>query len=241
MGQAGMADAAVLCGGLGTRLRPALPDQPKSLAEVGGQPFLDRLLHQLTAAGCRRIVLCTGYRADAIEHRYAAWKGGAELVFSPESAPLGTAGALALARRHLRTDPVLIANGDSIVLELDVAALVQAAEAAAGALAVVAGDGRTDTGAITLDASGRILSFTEKPGHARAPAPINAEPRFQSAGVYALRRRLLEAIPADAPSSLERDWFPRWLEQGLRAYVHPGPLIDIGTPERWRQAQEQLR
>ena len=62
----GRLDAAVLCGGLGTRLRAALPDTPKALAPVGVRPFLELLVSELAAAGAQRIVLCTVVGADAI-------------------------------------------------------------------------------------------------------------------------------------------------------------------------------
>ncbi len=55
----------ILAGGLGTRLREAVPDSPKSVAPVAGRPFLIHLLKQLEQAGARRIVLCTGYRVRA--------------------------------------------------------------------------------------------------------------------------------------------------------------------------------
>lgn len=226
-------DAAILCGGLGTRLRGAVPELPKSLAPVGGQPFLERLLEQIAGAGCRRAVLCSGYKSAAIEQRYAGARSGLEIVISAEARPLGTGGALGLARKLLRTDPVLVMNGDSIVPGLDFAALLRAAGGVAGALAVVAADGRGDTGAITLDAAGRVLGFQEKPA-----AGVTG---YQSAGVYVLSQRLLGEIPEGEASSLEREWFPRWVSAGLAGYVHPGALIDIGTPERWQRAQEQLR
>ncbi|TAN22221.1 MAG: hypothetical protein EPN33_08095 [Acidobacteria bacterium] len=226
-------DAAILCGGLGTRLRGALPGLPKSLAPIAGEPFLDRLLEQLASAGCRQVVLCTGYKSEEIERQYGRAAGGCEIVFSPEPAPLGTGGALGLARKLLRTDPVLVMNGDSIVPGLDFAALRRAAVGAAGALVVVAADGRGDTGAITLDATGRVRGFAEKPA-----AGVTG---YQSAGVYLLTRRLLGEIPEGEASSLERDWFPRWVGAGLAGYLHAGALIDIGTPERWQRAQEELR
>ena len=58
--------AAILAGGLGSRLRPAVKDRPKALADVGERPFLTYLFDQLIAAGMRDIVLCTGYQGDQI-------------------------------------------------------------------------------------------------------------------------------------------------------------------------------
>ena len=60
-------DTLVLCGGLGTRLRPAISDLPKALAPVEGRPFLSLLLEWLHGQGLQRFVLCTGHLAEHIE------------------------------------------------------------------------------------------------------------------------------------------------------------------------------
>lgn len=229
-------EAAILCGGLGTRLRVALPDLPKALAPVGGRPFLERVIEALTAARVARIVLCIGVGGEAIRRHFSGGAFSAEIVFSEESTPLGTGGALGLARAQLHSDPVLVLNGDSWVAGLDLEAFFRSYAAdqrqrgAAGALVVVPRDERTDAGTIALETDGRIRGFAEKQETPGAD--------YQSAGIYLLGRTLLEMIPA-APSSLERDWMPRWLAAGIHGYVHHGPLVDIGTPERLARAQER--
>ena len=67
--------AAVLVGGLGTRLLPVVADRPKALAEIHGRPFLQYLLDQLSTAGCSRVVLCTGYLGEQIEEAVADGRG----------------------------------------------------------------------------------------------------------------------------------------------------------------------
>jgi NDP-sugar pyrophosphorylase family protein len=52
-----VADAIVLCGGAGLRLRSVTGDGPKSLAKIGGRPFLEILLSQLSRHGFRRVIL----------------------------------------------------------------------------------------------------------------------------------------------------------------------------------------
>src|ERR1700694_662087 len=109
-----MIDAVILVGGLGLRLRPVLPDRPKALAMVGDRPFLEWLILALTTAGVRRVVLATGYLGEAREQAPgdgSRWQ--VELVYSHETEPLGTAGALRLAAGQARGTPVLGLNGDS--------------------------------------------------------------------------------------------------------------------------------
>ncbi len=223
--------AAVLCGGLGTRLREALPGVPKALALVGGRPFLERLVEQVEGWGAGRIVLCTGVGGAAIRERFA---GRAGIAFSDEREPLGTAGALALARPQLQTDPVVVLNGDSMVPGLDFAAFLAAhrGSGAAGSLAVVPPDERRDTGTLALAPDGRVTAFAEKSALPGAS--------YVSAGIYLLAQALLAMIPAGRPVSLEREMMPLWIGRGMHGYVHAGRLVDIGTPERWREAEAAL-
>ena len=59
--------AVILCGGLGTRLRPLTDTLPKPMTPVNGKPFLEHLLWQLASQGVRDFLLLTGYLADCIE------------------------------------------------------------------------------------------------------------------------------------------------------------------------------
>ncbi|MGN6591900.1 MAG: sugar phosphate nucleotidyltransferase [Terriglobales bacterium] len=222
---------AILCGGLGTRLRPALPGLPKPLAPVGGRPWLRILVAHLRDAGASHIVLCTGKGGDAIAEHFAAHPVAVDLVFSRESHPMGTGGALALATPFLHSDPVMVLKGDSLVPGHDWRALLQQFQAAspAGMMVVVPRDDRQDTGCVQLDSRLMVRAFAEK-------QPLTAAP-YQNAGVYLLTRQLLAMIPQNRPSSLEKDWLPLWLSRSLRAYVHLGTLLDIGTPQRWADAQ----
>jgi len=59
--------AAILCGGLGSRLGSLTLKHPKPMMEVDNLPFLHHLLDQLSDQGIKRFVLMTGYLADQIE------------------------------------------------------------------------------------------------------------------------------------------------------------------------------
>jgi NDP-sugar pyrophosphorylase family protein len=88
-------------------------------------------------------------------------------------------------------------------------------------------------GRVEHDPDGRIGSFREK-GESPGAGWINA-------GIYALPRELVMAIPARRPVSLEREVFPVWIGQGLRAFPSEGRFLDIGTPESYREAAAFFR
>jgi NDP-sugar pyrophosphorylase family protein len=230
--------AAILAGGLGTRLRPAVADLPKSLAAVSGRPFLAYLLDQLDAAGIRNVVLCTGYKASSVADEFGTAYRGLKLVYSKETTPLGTGGALRHALERLVSDPVLVLNGDSYC-SVDLPAFVaehrRAAASASVALAEVADTSRY--GRVTSDPRGAITGFVEKAA-CGGPGWINA-------GLYLLSQRFLQSLPlagsdTAAPLSLEREVFPRWVGRGLVGHFSRTTFIDIGTPESYAQAGHVL-
>ena len=105
--------AAVLAGGLGTRLRPTVADRPKVLAPVGGRPDLAYLLDQLDAVGIGEVVLLTGYRAEQVRAAFGESYSGIRLRDSAEPVPLGTGGAARRALPLLSAPTILLLNGDS--------------------------------------------------------------------------------------------------------------------------------
>src|SRR5947199_2729255 len=94
--------AAILSGGLATRLRPLTEKVPKALIEVAGKPFIERQLTLLRKKGIRRVVLCLGYRAQQVERLVGDGKNWDLKVDYSYDGPdlLGTAGALSRACTH---------------------------------------------------------------------------------------------------------------------------------------------
>ena len=60
--------ALILCGGLGTRLKPFTNNTPKPLVLCNEKPFLWYVLHQLSSQGIKKFILATGYlRSQFVE------------------------------------------------------------------------------------------------------------------------------------------------------------------------------
>lgn len=223
--------AFVLAGGLGLRLRPVTGAAPKSLASVGGRPFLEYVLDHLATTGIRDVTLCTGHGATAIAAAIGAGERfGLRVRYSPEPEPLGTAGAIRLAFDRTGVDRALVLNGDSF-FDIELGALA-AAHARLGGLVTFALREVPDSdryGTVALDADGTVLAFREK--GAAGPGLINA-------GTYVLERSALDTVVPGTAVSLERDVFPRLVDAGRRDRARriagvpfDGYFIDIGVPE----------
>jgi D-glycero-alpha-D-manno-heptose 1-phosphate guanylyltransferase len=224
-------DAAILAGGLGTRLRSLFEDRPKVLAPVAGRPFLSYLLDQVAATGIRKVVLCTGHLGGQVEATFGERYGALQLSYSCEPAPQGTAGALRLALPCSQSDPLLVLNGDSYcdVALADFASWHHARTGGPGSLLLTWVDDAARYGTVAVDDDDVVQFFREKTGQS-APGWINA-------GIYILSRRLLLSIPDRPGVSIEREVFPMWVGRGLTAHRVQAPFIDIGTPESYAQAE----
>lgn len=223
--------ALILAGGLGTRLREAVQDRSKVVAEVGGRPFITRIFDQLENAGVRRVVLCTGYKAEGVEAILGTRYNALELAYSPEPEPLGTGGALRNALNLIESTEALVLNGDSYFSAnpLKLKDFHEQNGANGSIMLCLLQDIAAYGGVRTNDAA-EIVAFEEKRGI--------AEPGWVNAGLYLLRKDWIASIPRGRPVSLETEVFPGWIGHGFFGLRAEGTLLDIGTPERLAKAEE---
>ncbi|MDI6761917.1 MAG: nucleotidyltransferase family protein [Thermodesulfobacteriota bacterium] len=222
--------AAILAGGLGTRLRSMIGDQQKVLAEVCGRPFLAYLLDQVAAGGLQYVVLCTGHRGEEVRAMFGDTYRGLHLVYSQEAEPLGTAGALRLASPLFQSDTVLVMNGDSYC-SVDLSAFWSwhLARNANATILLTEVPNTNRYGRVNVDANSRLTQFAEKND--------NGTPGWINAGVYLIHHQLLLSIPANRPVSLEQEMLSAWIGQRLYGYLSKGLFLDIGTPEAYASAE----
>ena len=225
--------AIVLAGGLGTRLRGVVADLPKPLAPVAGQPFLGILLEQLRAQGFASAVLSVGYRHELIREAFGDRFGGLAIDYAVEDRPLGTGGAIRLAARACSEADVFVLNGDSYV-ELDFVQMYGRHRETGVSLTVCAVEvaDAARYGRVVVEGS-RIVGFSEKGTAGRG---------LINAGVYLMRRNLLEEVTLPDAFSFEEEVLAVRLGQ-LRPLVYPGHgrFIDIGVPDDYARAQVLFR
>jgi NDP-sugar pyrophosphorylase family protein len=227
----------LLCGGAGLRLKGVTGENPKVMACVAGRPFLEFLLRQLRRHGFRRAILAVGYRQEAIRAHFGERACDIALQYSGECSPLGTGGALRKAANLIEAINILAMNGDSYTdVDLTRLLLMHAEQKADVSIVVVPADERNDCGLVLVDPNGRISRFKEKEKE-RAPGIS-----YSNAGIYVCSRRMLDTIPEGVEVSLEEEMFQRWIQDNvlIRAFIHSGTCVDIGTPDRFQIAQETL-
>jgi dTDP-glucose pyrophosphorylase/histidinol phosphatase-like enzyme len=234
MSGAAIRQAVILAGGKGTRLGAITQTIPKPMLPIAGdRPFLDYLLETIERHGYHDILLLGGYLGEVLETAYDGRRiGNAMIRVLREPAPLGTAGALTIARESL--DPrFLMMNGDAF-FDINLRALEQASQQD-GAMATLALRSVADAARYgrVIEEHGSVVAFLEKDLSRPGPGVING-------GVYVLKREILELIH-ELPCSLEQDIFPALVERGqIRGREFDGYFLDIGLPETLERGHLEL-
>jgi D-glycero-alpha-D-manno-heptose 1-phosphate guanylyltransferase len=236
--------AVILAGGLGTRLRAAYATGPKSMAPVGGRPFLDYLLTWLRSQGVKEVILCVGYKRTHIQKYVGKGsKWGLRVTYSIEEELLGTGGAVKKAERLVPDTRLFVINGDTFLgVNLKEMVKFHLSRGALATLAVVkvADDGRY--GSLRLDKEGRITGFLEK-GERDASNESDEETKSINGGVYIFEKKLLSHIRTRGPVSLEKNVLPRLIaskNNKVYGFLMDAYFVDIGVPNDLWRAQREL-
>lgn len=218
--------AMILAAGRGERMRPLTDTTPKPLLPVAGKPLIVHQIERLAAAGFRELVINHAHLGARIEQALGDGRGfGVRIQYSPEGEgrALETGGGIFKALPLLGDGPFLVANGD-VFSDIDFRAL-RLAEGDLATLALVENPPQHPRGDFALDAHRRLSS--------------QGEPRLTFAGVGLYHPALFaDCQPGAFPlAPLLRQAMDRGRVGG---YLHRGQWMDIGTPERLGQLEQQL-
>jgi mannose-1-phosphate guanylyltransferase len=230
--------AVILAGGQGTRLRPLTLARAKPVVPLLNRPFLAYQLALLRAHGVSDVVLACSYRVEDVRGALGdAQHLGVRLRYVVETEPLGTGGGVRNAAA-LVSGTLFVLNGD-VLTDADLTAMRRLHETRGSRTTIFlqpVPDPR-QYGLVETDDDGRLRRFREKPS---ADEEITTD--TINAGIYLIDAALLARIPAGRVSSIEREFFPTLIADGVpcfgwcpRAYWR-----DIGNPSAYRAAQIDL-
>jgi NDP-sugar pyrophosphorylase family protein len=231
--------AMILAAGLGTRLRPLTNTIPKPLLPVGGTPLIIWNLLLLKRHGFHDVVINLHHLGPMIEQRLGnGSKFGLRIMYSHEPMILGTGGGIKQAEPYFSGEPVLVLNGDTL-FELDLSALFAFhRDRKAMATLVLREDAEAARwGLVEVGAQDRIVRITGRGSTSSAPTV----PRM-FAGIHILNVRVLRDVAKGVESSII-DAYVSALERGesVLGYELKGYWSDVGTPERYTQADQDAR
>lgn len=229
--------ALILAGGEGTRLRPLTIYTPKPVVPIVNRPFLYYQIDLLKRAGIEEITLSLSYKPDKISDIFGDGEGyGVKIYYTVEASPLGTAGAYKNAEEHLSQTAVVF-NGD-VLTDIDIAKVVayHRERKAAATIVLTPVENPSAYGLVETETDGRVRRFLEK------PKPEEITCNTINAGIYVLEPHILNYIPVGEKFSFEYQLFPALLQNNepFYAYTMSDYWLDIGTPQRYQQANDDL-
>lgn len=227
-------ECIVLAGGLGTRLRDAIGNQPKCMAPVNGQPFLHYIFLYLKEQGCTKVILSLGYMAEVVINWLVTQQLPFEVSYVTEQEPLGTGGGIQLALQSAIEMNVAVLNGDTMFrVPLNDIFREHQHRNAITTLALKEMSTFSRYGVVRTGASGLITAFEEK--QQREHGLING-------GVYIINRELFLKKSMPEKFSFEQDYLEAFVhEHQFYGYPVDAYFIDIGIPEDYNQAQTDLK
>lgn len=232
--------AMVLAAGEGTRLRPLTLETPKVLLLVAGKPLLGHTVSWLRNYGISEVAINLHHMGDKIKEFLGdGSRFGVKVFYSPEETILGTAGGVK-RMEHFFDGTFVVVYGD-VLTDFDLRDMIQfhRGKKATATLAILRVPNLWDVGIVQINEQGRIMSFVEKPARGSETGNLG------SGGVYILESEILDYVPSEGSSDFAYDIFPRLLELHLPLYGYvlksEDYLIDIGTIEKYRKANEDVK
>ncbi|MBI5625577.1 MAG: nucleotidyltransferase family protein [Elusimicrobia bacterium] len=222
----------IMAGGRGRRLHPLTENTPKPMMLIGDKPLLELVLTRLVDSGFKRFIFTVNYLADRIrEHFGDGSKFGAVIEYVVEPKELGTAGALSLIKRDLKSS-FIVMNGD-LLTKVNFRALLDfhATDGNLATLCVREYDLQVPFGVVQLQGH-KLKSISEKP----------IQRFFVNAGICVLEPRALKLLkkgePRDMPDFLEL------LQKKHSGHIGCFPVqeywLDIGRMEDYQRAVQDF-
>jgi len=226
-------EAIILAGGLGTRLRSAVPDLPKCMAPINGVPFISYLIDNLINEGVTKFIFSLGYKSEAFISLIEEKLPMKNFTVVIEDEPLGTGGAIKLACKKAKEENVIALNGDSL-FKVNLKELMQfhLEKKSNCTLALKPMQDFERYGSVEIDAVQKIHSFKEKQFITKGC--ING-------GVYAIEVASFLQKSLEDKFSMEQDYLEKYSGEGnFYGFIQEGYFIDIGIPEDFVRAQIEL-
>jgi mannose-1-phosphate guanylyltransferase len=227
--------AILLLGGKGTRFRPITYELPKALLPIQGKTVPEHLIDLFKKFNITDLIFSVGYKADQIMKYYGdGSKFGVSITYVKEDTPMGSAGAIKLAKKYLN-ETFIVTNGDELKdIDLEEMFLFHKKNNAQITAALTTVQDPSSYGVAKLEGN-KVLEFVEKPKKEDAPSNLI------NSGLSIWEPDAIDLISENF-SMYEKDIFPKLATQKkLFGYIFSGQWFDTGTPERYELAIKEWK
>jgi MurNAc alpha-1-phosphate uridylyltransferase len=229
--------AMILAAGRGERMRPLTDHTPKPLLQAGGKSLIVWHIERLVRAGITELVINHAHLGIQIELVLGdGSQFGAHIQYSSEGTALETAGGIVYALHLLGNEPFAVINGD-IYCDYDFSLLP--------ALAAQLNSSNDNAHLVMVDNPAQhpkgdfVLYRTRVVPESQIPNPESSHLTFSGIGLYqpSMFGNILRGSKAPL-APLLREQITAGKVSGEH---HQGVWVDVGTPQRLEQLDQQLR
>lgn len=226
----------IMAGGKGTRIASVNAEVPKPMLNVCGKPILEHQFEVLKRQGLTEIILVIGHLGHVIREYFEdGSRFGVSITYIEEKELLGTAGSLYYLKDIVRDDFFLL-NGD-LIFDVDLHRFMEfhKAKGAIATLLTHPNNHPYDSGLIIAKQDGTITQWLHKEeerGYCKNRV---------NAGIHILSPEILKQFTELKKTDLDREVLKPLIPTGkVFAYDSPEYVKDMGTPERYRQVEQDL-
>lgn len=237
------ATVVIVAGGRGTRLAPLTNKIPKPMVMVAGKPVLHHIVNHFAFFGFRKFILCLCYLPHVIENYFQdGSRFGVEIsyVYEKEDRPLGSAGAVNLAKEKL-TGTFIVAYADILrCLDLPDLWRYHSQKSGLGTVVLFKSSSPLPRSLVKFDIENNLIDTVIEHPTVQQVGEGNI---WSNASIYVFEKEILRYLPDNKVCDFPADIFPKLIakEKKLFAYPNMDYLIDIGTIEKLRLSESDIK
>ena len=181
---AGISNALIVAGGMGSRLGALTKDKPKPMLHIDGRPILEHCINKLEEADIKTIYISVNHMSEQIIDFIKSKKFKSKIIPIKEESKLGTIGSLYLIKKRI-SYPLLVMNAD-LVTSLPISTLISfyRSENVDGVITAATYETKVPYGILKYNQIGQLQSIEEKP----------ITKNLVAAGVYILNEKISELL-----------------------------------------------
>ena len=225
------ADAVIMAGGKGVRLKPYTNDTPKPMLELAGKPILAHNIDRLLAYGIKNIYISVNHLKEQIISYVKENYKGVNIQFIEEKQPLGTIGSIKLVKEW-ENDDILVMNAD-VLTNIDFYDFYSNYKDFNDNMSIATFNIRINIPYGILDTTDKkINSLIEKPSFTY----------YSNAGIYLINKEMLKYIPENVKFD-STELMEKLIKEGQKVSHFPirGYWLDIGNAQNYAKAQDDIR
>lgn len=223
-----------LAAGQGTRLRPITNHTPKCLVPVAGRPLIDYWFDLFERYEIEEILINTSHLSEEVEAFISNQYRSFSIIQSHEARLLGSGGTIKKNWNFVKNEKIFFVFYADNLTNINLKKMISFHKDKKKdfTLALFNTPSPKECGIVELNKDSTLISFTEK--------PVIPASDLAFSGIMLSNTKLINYFPDRDVFDLACDVLPAIVENSA-GYVIEDYLMDIGTPENLKQAEEDIK